>query len=110
MHRSKGKVSKKQKLFSYQETNTRCLKWARFGKAQNHWRETHVGIKQCLGERIFLKISTGEQLIYCVVLVSAVQHSESEIYTHISTLVFLLRFFSRTGRYRILSTVPCAIQ
>ena len=79
--------------------------WTRFGKAQHHWRETHVVITVFRGT-ILLKISTGDQLIY-VVLVSAIQHSESETQIH---SCFSLRFFSHAGHYRILSTVPCVIQ
>ena len=43
-----------------------------------------------------------------MLLVSAVQQSESVIPTHISTLFF--RFFPHIGHQRALSRVPCAIQ
>ena len=49
------------------------------------------------------------ELIYNVVLVSAVEQSESIIHIHISIL-FLFRFFPHIGHYRVLSTVPCSIQ
>ena len=44
-------------------------------------------------------------LIYNVGLVSGVQQSEPVI--HIS---FFFRLFSHIGHYRVLSSVPCAIQ
>ena len=46
------------------------------------------------------------QLIYIVVLISAVQQSDSVVYAYIS----FFRFFSLIGYYKILSIVPCAIQ
>ena len=52
---------------------------------------------------IFIRV----ELIYNVVLVSAVQQSESVIHITISTL---FRFFPHIGHYRVLSRVPCAIQ
>ena len=45
-------------------------------------------------------------LTYNVVLVSAVQQSETVIYT----FPLLFRFFSYIGHCRVLSKVPCAIQ
>ena len=48
----------------------------------------------------------GVQLIYNVMLVSAVQKSESVIYI----CPFLFRFFSHIDHYRALSRVPCTIQ
>ena len=55
----------------------------------------------------FLKlIFIGVQLIYNVVLVSAVQQSESaKLYIYPR----FFRFFSHIGHYRVLSRVPCAI-
>ena len=47
-------------------------------------------------------------MIYNVVLVSAIRHSESVyVCTHISPLFF--RLSSHIGHYRLLSRVPCAI-
>ena len=46
-------------------------------------------------------------MLYNVVLVSGVQHSDSVIHIHI---FFFFRFFSHIGHYRILSSVPCAVQ
>ena len=46
--------------------------------------------------------------MYSVVLVSAVQQSESVIHIHISLDSFL-RFFSHIGHYRVLSRASCAI-
>ena len=46
-------------------------------------------------------------LIYNVVTISAVQQSDSAIHTHTH---FFLRFFSHIGYYRMLGSVPCAIQ
>ena len=46
-------------------------------------------------------------MIFNVVLVSGVQHSDSVIHIHI--LIFF-RLFSHIDYYRILSRVPCAIQ
>ena len=48
------------------------------------------------------------ELIYSIVLVSGVKHSDSVIYIYI--YIFLFRFFSLIGYYKILSIVPCAIQ
>lgn len=48
------------------------------------------------------------QLLYNVVLISRVQHSDSVIHTH--TQIFFLRFFSIVAYYEILDVVPCAIQ
>ena len=45
--------------------------------------------------------------MYNVVLVSAVQHSESAIHIHTTTVFF--RFFSHIGHYGVLSRVPCAV-
>ena len=72
--------------------------------------KTHeVYLPQSLQESIFLKkFFIGLQLIYNVVLLSAVQQSESVIHTHISGL--FLDFFSHIGHYRVLSRVPRAIQ
>ena len=42
------------------------------------------------------------------VLVSGVQQSDSVI--HICIYLFFFRFFSIMGYYKILNTVPCAIQ
>ena len=60
-----------------------------------------------LKENTFINFYWNE-LIYNVVLVSAVEQSESIIHIHISTLFFA--FFSHIGNYSILSRVPCAIQ
>ena len=72
-----------------------------------------VGINNChsRGERsgltfIFL-IFFGVQLLYNVVLISAVQQSESVIRIHVSTV---FRVFAYIGHYRILSRPPCVIQ
>ena len=46
------------------------------------------------------------ELIYIVVLISAVQQSESVIHIH----VFFFIFFSMMVYSRILNTVPCALQ
>ena len=43
-------------------------------------------------------------LIYDVVFISGIQHSDSVLY------VFFFRFFSLIGYYKILSRVPCAMQ
>ena len=48
----------------------------------------------------------GVQLIYNAVFISGVQHSDSVIHTYI----LFFRLFSCIGYYKILSTVPCAIQ
>ena len=56
--------------------------------------------------RIFKIYFMEVQLIYNVVLISAVQQSDSV--THI--YIFLFVFFSIMVYHRILSTVPCAIQ
>ena len=45
-------------------------------------------------------------MFHNVVLVSAVQKSESVIHTHISTF---FRWFSHRGYYKALSRVPCAV-
>ena len=45
------------------------------------------------------------QLIYSVVLVAAVQQSESIIHTRV---VLFFRFSSHIGHHRVLSRVPCA--
>ena len=55
---------------------------------------------------VFFWFFIGVQLIYNVVLVSAVQQSESVIYIY----PLFFRFFSHIGDYRVLSRVPCAIQ
>ena len=55
----------------------------------------------------FKLIFTGVQLIYNVVLVSAIQLSESVVHIHKSTL---FRFHSHTGHYRGLSRVLCAVE
>ena len=54
---------------------------------------------------LFLKC----KLIYNVVLVSAVQPSDSVmyIYTYICIYIFFFRFFSTVGYYKVLSIVPC---
>ena len=51
-------------------------------------------------------------LIYNVMLVSGVQHSDLDMYLYIftHTHIFFFRFFSPIGYYKILSTVPCALQ
>ena len=43
-------------------------------------------------------------LLYDVVFISGIQHSDSVLY------VFFFRFFSLIGYYKILSRVPCAMQ
>ena len=66
----------------------------------------------------------GVELIYNVVLVSGVQHSDSDIhiyvcmymcvcvcvyiYINIYTHTHFFRFFSHIGYYKILSIAPCA--
>ena len=45
-------------------------------------------------------------MIYNVVLVSAIQLSDSVIHIHL----FFFRFFPHIGYYKILNRVPCAIQ
>ena len=55
---------------------------------------------------IFFKKFYWGELIYNVMLVSAIQQSELVIHIHISTF----RFFSHIGHYRVLSQVPCAIE
>ena len=47
-------------------------------------------------------------LICNVVVISAIQQSDSVIHIHIST--FFFRFFSHLGYYRMLGGVPCVIQ
>ena len=54
----------------------------------------------------FKKMFIGVELIYNVVLVSAVQQSEPVIHTHIS---LSFRFFSHIGHYKVLSRVPCVM-
>ena len=57
----------------------------------------------------FLKIYFIEVwLIYNVVLISAVQQSDSVIHIYIYTFFFI--FFSMMVYHRILNIVPCAIQ
>ena len=56
-----------------------------------------------VSEFIFLKIFIEVQLIYNVVLVSGVQHSDSVVY------IFFFIFFFIMAYYRILNIVPCAI-
>ena len=52
-------------------------------------------------------------MIYNVVLVSGVQHSDSVIHAYIHIYIYLYIFFFRfssiIGYYKILSRVPCAI-
>ena len=55
----------------------------------------------------FIIIFIGVELLYNVVLVSAVQQSESAIYAHISPLLWISFPF---GHHRALSQVPCARQ
>ena len=55
----------------------------------------------------FFKYFIGVSLIFNVVLVSAVQQSESVLHIHIS---LFLRFFTHLGHYRVLSRVPYATQ
>ena len=51
------------------------------------------------------------QLIYNIMLVSGVQRHDSVIYIQKRKIyIFLFRFFSLIGYYKILSIVPCAIQ
>ena len=54
-----------------------------------------------------LKVFIAAWLTYSVVLVSAVQQSESIIHINIFTF---LRFFSHIGHYKILGRIPGAIQ
>ena len=49
-------------------------------------------------------------LIYNVVLVLGIQHSDSVIYTYIYIYIFFFRFFSLTDYPKILTIVLCAIQ
>ena len=57
---------------------------------------------------VFVLIFIGVQLIYNVVLLSAVQQSESVILnTYINSF---FRLFSHIGNYRVLSRVPCVTQ
>ena len=60
-----------------------------------------------LRKRGTLKKLIGVQLIYNVILVSAVQKSESVLYIMYS---FLFRLFSHIDNYGPLSRVPCTIQ
>ena len=55
----------------------------------------------------YLKKLIGVQLIYNVMLVSAVQKSESVLYIMYS---FLFRLFSHIDNYGPLSRAPCTIQ
>ena len=55
----------------------------------------------------FLKSFIGGYLLYNIVLVSAIQQSESVIQMHIS---LLFRFLSHLGHHRTLSRVPYAMQ
>ena len=60
-------------------------------------------------KRVFFKLINflvEVQLIYNIVLVSGVQHSDSVIHIYI----FFFRSFSLICYYKILSIVPCAIQ
>jgi len=54
----------------------------------------------------FIIIFIGVLLIYKVMLVSAIQKSESVKHTYIHSL----KFFPNIGHYRVLSRIPCAIQ
>ena len=56
-------------------------------------------------QSLFLFLSE-VQLIYNVVLISAIQQSDSVIHTYI----FFFIFFSITVYHRVLNIVPCAIQ
>ena len=59
----------------------------------------------------FLKTYIGVQLIYNVVLVSTLQHTDSVIYIYIYTYIYPLFFrFSYRCHCRALNRVPCAIQ
>ena len=58
-----------------------------------------------IGEFIFLIYFIEVQLIYNVVLISAVQQIDSVIYIYIYFI-----FFSIMVYHRILNIVPCAIQ
>ena len=51
------------------------------------------------------------QLIYNIVLVSGVQQSDSVIHTYICIYLYsFFLFFSVIVYYKILNTIPCAVQ
>ena len=50
------------------------------------------------------------ELIYNVVLISAVQQSDLDIYLHVYVWVFLFISFSSMVYHRILNIVPYAVQ
>ena len=68
--------------------------------------------------RQYLFLFTGVELIYNVVLLSAIQHSESVIYMCVCVCVCVcvckkhsfFKLFSHIGHYRVLSRVPYALQ
>ena len=65
------------------------------------------------GQRFYFSLFFIEvQLIYNVALITAVQQSDSGIYTHIYIYTHTLFkiFFSTVVYYKILNIVPCAIQ
>ena len=68
-----------------------------------------MGLRNTWKESFFKKnlFYIGAYLINNVVLASDVQQSDSVLCIHVS---IFLKFFSHLGYYRILSSVPCAIQ
>ena len=56
------------------------------------------------GVCIVIKKKTKQMFIYNIVLISGVQHNNSDTHTHIS-----FRFSSLIGYYKILNIVPYAI-
>lgn len=77
----------------------------------------HIKQSNCINKKLennpnvvimrILFIFTGVWLLYNVILVSAIQHSESAICIRISPLY---GFLSRLGNHRALSRILCAIQ
>ena len=55
---------------------------------------------------LFFKIE--EELIYCVLLISGRQQSNSVI--HVSALCIFFRFFSIIGYYKVINVVPYVTQ
>ena len=66
-----------------------------------------IYLAELISGGFFKLIFIGVESIYNVVLISAVEQSDSVIQIHISTF---FRFFSHIGHYRVLSRVSCAIQ
>ena len=64
--------------------------------------------EMCLYALSLKKNYIGVELIYNAVLVSGVQQSESFIYTHISTLFYILSPY--VSQYKVLNRTACSIQ